>query len=159
MQQILKSNALPMVLAGILFVMTLNSIDQVDRWFERQMPAITWHSVEVKTPVVRPGEELALIYRATVNKTCAADLRGFIDAPDGSVPIRFPITKGGYAKPAPEPQEIPVRILIPPTSDPGLASLKSGPHAYRTNVTRYCPEGTEEDASVPSAHFMLEVPQ
>ncbi len=157
MAHVMRSHILPIILAFILFVMSVNSLDQVDKWWARQTPAISWQGVEVMTQTVSPGGVLTVDYTATINKQCPADLRGFIEAPDGTVPIRFPVVAGGYAKPTEEPRNIRVSVTIPETSDPGLAPLKSGPHIYRTVATRYCPEGVEEDASVPDVPFFLEV--
>lgn len=38
----------------------------------------------------------------------------------------------------------------------GQPPFRSGPMVYRTIVTRYCPEGIEEDTSIPDVKFYLE---
>lgn len=157
MAHILRGHILPLVLAGILFVMALNSLDQVEKWIDRQTPAISWAGVETMTQTVSPGGILTVEYTAIINKHCPSDLRGFIEASDGTVPVRFPVVAGGYAKPSPEPRKIRVSVTLPQSSDPGLAPLRTGPHVYRTVATRYCPEGVEEDTNIPDAPFRLEV--
>jgi hypothetical protein len=127
------------------------------RIHHRSQPAITWHGVEVVNDVVRPGGLLEVIYSLTVHKQCPADLRGFIVAPDGSVPIRLPTLAGGYAQPSESIVKVRVKLPVPLQSDPGLAPLQSGQHTYRTIATRYCPEGVEQDNNIPDATFSLEV--
>ena len=155
----IASHVMPLVLAMILFVISLNSLDQITRWFDRGTPAISWQGVEVVSEIVHPGGTLTVEYTAVINKQCPSDLRGFLVAPDDTVPVRYPVVAGGYSKPSQEPRKIRVSVTVPKSSDPGLAPLKSGPHVYRTVATRYCPEGVEEDTSIPDAPFMLEVPQ
>ena len=159
MPVLLRSHILPLILAAILFIVSLNSIESIHRWMERQQPAIQWHGVETITKTVAPGQVLTIEYSATVHKQCPSDLRTFLIAEDGSVPVRFPTVAGGYSLPSDGPRNIRVNILLPQASDPGLAPLHTGPHVYRTLATRYCPEGVEEDVSIPDAPFRLEVPQ
>jgi hypothetical protein len=145
------------MLALIVFFTSLPFVEAVLRGVDRQTSAIEWHGVEVVTKTVRPGDFLEIVYGATVNKQCPADLRGFLVADDGTVPVRYPIVAGGYSRPSDEPVEIRVRIKIPQTADPGLAPLHDGEYIYRTLATRYCPDGVEEDIVVPDARFNLEV--
>lgn len=152
-----RLHVIPLALALILFMVALNGVEQVMRWMDRSVPAIEWQGVEVLTQTVRPGGELSVIYTARINKSCPADLRGFLIAPDGSAPVRFPVVAGGYAKPSDDPVMIRVSITIPRQADRGLHQFQNGNHIYRTMATRYCPEGVEEDASVPDVPFMLEV--
>lgn len=156
MKYLVRTNIIPALLAFLVFFTTLPFIESIIRITSRAQAAIEWHGVEVLTKVVRPGGNLELVYSATINKQCPSDLRAFIVAPDGTVPIRFPTVAGGYARPAGAPVEIRVRLPIPEQSDPGLAPLVSGEHIYRTTVTRYCPDGVENDNSVPDAKFMME---
>lgn len=152
------SNFVPAMLALLMVMVMVLSGEQLNRLWNGSRPAIEWQGVKVLTPTVRPGDILTLEYSAVINKQCPSDLRGFIIAEDGSAPVRFPIVTGGYSKPAHEPVKIKVNISIPRQADGGLASFQSGPHRYRTMVTRYCPDGVEEDDGVPDAPFMLEVP-
>lgn len=157
MVSVIKGHFLPAVLAIVLFVAFLNGVGQIGDWVDRRTPAISWQGVETMTQTVSPGGVLTVEYTATINKQCPSDLRSFIEAPDGTVPIRFPVVAGGYAKPTEEPRKIRVSVTIPGAEDSGLAPLRSGVHTYRTVATRYCPEGVEEDTSVPDAKFHLEV--
>lgn len=138
-------------------MVTINSGEQVRKWWGDSTPAITWHGVEVISGTVKPGDVLTLVYTATINKQCPSDLRGFLVAPDGTVPVRLPITNGGYSRPSDGPINIRVSILIPKTSDPGLAPLVSGIYTYRAVATRYCPDGVEEDSTIPDALVDLQV--
>lgn len=150
---------IPALLAMVVFFTTLPFIESVVRLHDRTREAITWHSVKVVTPVVSPGETLEVVYSATINKQCPSDVRGFFVAPDGSVPVRMATTAGGYARPSDGPVDVRVKLLVPVMSDSGLAPLQSGEYIYRTLVTRYCPDGVEDDNSVPDVKFRLEVPQ
>jgi hypothetical protein len=145
------------LLALIAFFTSLPFLETVFRGIDRQTSAIEWHGVEVVTKTVRPGDFLEIVYGATVNKQCPADLRGFLVADDGTVPVRYPVVAGGYSRPSDEPVEIRVRIKVPETADPGLAPLHDGEYIYRTLATRYCPDGVEEDSGVPDARFNLEM--
>jgi hypothetical protein len=145
-------------LALLVFFTSLPFIEAVLRRAERHTEAIDWHGVNVVTKNVKPGDLLEIVYGATINKQCPADLRGFLVAEDGTVPVRFPVVAGGYSKPSDGPVEIRVKIKIPPAADPGLAPLRDGEYVYRTLVTRYCPDGVQEDVGVPDARFNLEVP-
>lgn len=145
-------------MAFIIFMTTLPFIESIMRYHSAAQAAITWHGVEVVSKVIRPGDNLELVYSATINKQCPSDLRAFIVAPDGSVPVRYPTVAGGYARPSDLPVEIRVKVRVPPHADPGLASFVSGEHIYRATATRYCPDGVENDNSVPDAAFTLEVP-
>lgn len=148
----------PPAMALLLALVTINSFDVIHKWWAGAGPAVEWDGVEVLTRTVQPGGKLEMIYTATIHRQCPAELRGFIGAPDGTVPIRFPIVAGGYTIPAEEPVQIRVSITLPHQADPGLGPLQSGPHVYRTLATRYCPGGTETDSAVPDAEFYLEVP-
>jgi hypothetical protein len=145
------------MLALIVFFTSLPFIETVLRGVDRQTSAIEWHGVEAVTKTVRPGDFLEIVYSATVNKQCPADLRGFLVADDGTVPVRYPVVAGGYSRPSDDPVEIRVRIKIPETADPGLAPLHSGGYIYRTLATRYCPGGAEEDGGIPDVRFNLKV--
>ena len=158
MSIMLARHVLPATLALILVMVSLNAFRVLNDWRQTFTPAITWHSVDVLTPKVSPGGELRLIYHMTVNKTCPADIRGFMVAPDGSVPIRLPVTPGGYTKPSDGPVEAHVNINIPNEADKTLLPLVSGRYAYRVMVTRYCPEGIENDMAVPDAEFEMVLP-
>ena len=151
------SKIFPPIVAVIMAMIAINSADVIHRWWEGTGPAIEWRGVEVITTTVQPGGQLEMIYTAVVHRQCPADLRGFIIAPDGTVPVRFPIVSGGYAMPSDEPIRIRVSIAIPHRSDLGLAALKTGPHIYRTMATRYCPAGAETDVAIPDVPFHLEV--
>lgn len=157
MKTFLNRHLIPAILALIAMLVTLPFLESASRIYSHTIPAIEWHGVEVVTKMVRPGENLELLYSATINKQCPSDLRGFIVSPDGSVPIRFPIVAGGYARPDEAPVEIRVKVQLPEVSDPGLAPLTTGEYTYRANATRYCPDGVEYDNSVPDAKFSMEV--
>ena len=155
MSHMIRVQAVPAMLALILFTVLLNAAETVNRWIERQTVAISWTAVNVETPVVGPGDMLSMTYTATINKQCPADLRGFLVAPDGSVPVRFPVVAGGYSRPSTDPKPIRVAIAIPKASDPGLGPLAPGRYVYRTVATRYCADGVEYDTSIPDASFVL----
>lgn len=154
----LAQHAIAALLALIAFFAALPFYESVMRIWSRSNSAIDWHGVEVITKTVRPGDNLELIYSATINKQCPADLRGFLIDADGTVPVRFPTVAGGYAKPSDGPVEIRVKFPIPPTSDRGLVALHDGEYVYRTLATRYCPDGVEDDNYIPDAKFRLDVP-
>jgi len=156
MKAFIAKHFVPAMLAVLFLFVILPAFDSVTRIVKLYQPAISWQSVRVLTPTVKPGEVLNLIYTATINEQCPADLRGFLIAADGTVPVRFPAVTGGYARPSDEP--IKVSIQIPPKSDSGLAPLVTGDYVYRSIATRYCPDGVEDDNSIPDAHFVLEVP-
>lgn len=158
MSKVLYGHVVPALLALIAVMVLITSGEQIRKWWGIYTPAIKWQGAKVITPKVKPGEVLTIEYTALINKQCPSDLRGVIFAPDGSAPIRFPVTKGGYTKPSDEVAKVRVSILIPTNSDPGLAPLASGRHIYRSFATRYCPDGVEEDAAIPDAVFQLEVP-
>jgi hypothetical protein len=157
MTTIVRQHALAATLAIIAFFAFLPFLETVVRGFERNQSAIDWHGVETITKTVRPGDMLEIVYGASINKQCPADLRGFLVAPDGTVPVRYPVVAGGYSKPSDLPVEIRVKVKVPETADPGLAPLASGEYVYRTLATRYCPDGVEEDHDIPDARFNLEV--
>ena len=154
---VLRLNFVPALLALILLFVTVNAGEQARKWWTAYTPAVEWHGVEVAEADVVPGGELHITYSATVHKQCPSDLHGFIVAPDGSVPVRFPVVAGGYTRPSDGPMRINVTITVPTVSDRGLVSLKSGPHVYRTLAVRYCPDGVEQDSAVPDAPFNLVV--
>lgn len=157
MSLFVKLHLVPALLALVVFFSTLPFIESAIRIHSRTIPAIEWHGVNVVTGTVKPGEVLELVYTLTVNKQCPADLRAFMVAPDGTVPVRIPTIAGGYARPSDAPVDVRVKIPIPKTADPGLGPLQSGLHTYRATATRYCPDGVEDDNSIPDATFMLEV--
>jgi hypothetical protein len=154
-KSLIQRHALPAAIALILLFVAVNFGELMHRQWNASTPAIEWHGVEVITKIVKPGEILVIEYSATVNKQCPSDLRSFIIAEDGSAPVRFPITIGGFSRPSSEKIKIKVSVIIPPVSDPGLAPYKSGIHFYRTAATRYCPDGIEEDSTIPDAPFYL----
>lgn len=150
---------MPPILGFMLALPLIQLSPNLWNWWSSSGKAIEWEGVTVHTPVVRPGENLKVTYRATVNRACPAEIRSFLVAPDGTYPVRFPVVRGGYTKASDgEVIDIPVEIKIPEMSDPGLAPLRSGPHIYRTAASRYCPYGFEDDHDVPDVRFQLEVP-
>lgn len=153
----MKEHILPAIMAVLVFFVTVPFVESVFRFYSHYQPAVEWHGVEVISKVVRPGDNLELLYSATINKQCPSDLRAFFIAPDGSVPVRLPPVAGGYARPSDEEVEIKVKVMVPKTSDPGLAPLVSGEYTYRAIATRYCPDGVEDDNDIPDAKFHLEV--
>lgn len=155
--QFIRSHIIPAFLACIAVFTLLPFVESLLRVHGRAQAAIEWHGVEVISKVIRPGDHLDLVYSATINKQCPSDLRAFIVAPDGTVPVRLPTVAGGYARPSAAPVEIRVKLPVPRTADPGLAPLVSGEHIYRATATRYCPDGVEDDNAIPDARFMLEV--
>jgi hypothetical protein len=155
----LRRNFIPALLACVVVFTIIPFGESLMRVYSYTQSAIEWHGVEVVTKTVKPGGILELVYTLTVHRQCPADLRGFIVAPDNTVPIRMPIVAGGYVAPSDDPVRLPVKIFIPQASDAGLAPLKSGPHIYRSTATRYCHDGVEQDSNIPDAPFMLEVPQ
>lgn len=154
----ISSRALPPVLGVILAMAAISSTDVLRKWWEGAGPTVEWQGVEVLTRTVRPGGKLEMVYTAMIHRQCPSDLRGFIVAEDGTVPIRFPVVAGGYTEPTDDPVQIRVSITMPHQADPGLSPLQSGKHIYRTLATRYCPQGTETDSAVPDVEFYLEVP-
>lgn len=154
----LHSKLMPPILGFMLAIAAIQMSPSLWGWWNSTGAAIEWVGVTVHTPVVKPGETLRITYRAIVHRSCPADLRGFVIAPDGTFPVRFPTVRGGYTQPSESETDIPVSIPIPPMADPGLEPLRSGPHIYRTVATRYCPYGFEEDYQIPDARFQLEVP-
>jgi hypothetical protein len=156
---VLKYHILPALLAAIMVFTIVPFIVSVLHLRDAFGPAVSWHGVTVTTPVVAPGSVLGIVYRATINRACPSDIRGFLVAPDGTVPVRFPTVFGGYTLPADGPVDIKVSILIPQRADVGLAPLGDGDYVYRVLVTRYCPAGVEHDHFVPDARFTLRVPK
>jgi hypothetical protein len=150
-------NFIPAMLALIVFFTTLPFVESVLRLYARSIPAVEWYSVQVVSPIVRPGDILEIIYTVRVNRQCPSDLRGFLVAEDGSVPVRFPTVAGGYTEPSEEPHEVRVKIPIPRKADGALGPLEKGSYVYRTTATRYCPEGVEQDDDIPDAPFILEI--
>ena len=153
----LLGHIVPLLLAVLVFFTTVPFIETMFRVHRAAQAAIEWHGVEVVSKVVRPGDNLEIVYTATINKQCPSDLRGFIVTEDGSVPVRYPTVAGGYSRPSNLPVEIRVRIKVPETADPGLAPFVNGEHVSRATATRYCPDGVETDNSIPDAPFTLEV--
>lgn len=148
---------LPPVLALILALMAVNSADVLSRWWHGYGTAITWLGVDVRPRTVSPGGDLHLIYSAIINRQCPSEIRGFLVAPDGSVPVRYPIISGGYTDAGEDPVSISVNLKIPMTSDPGLFALKTGVYIYRSLAIRFCSTGIETDSAIPDAEFFLEV--
>lgn len=148
---------LPPIAALVLAMMAINSADVIRKWWEGKTPAVEWRGVEVITKEVKPGGQIEAIYTAVVHRQCPSDIRGFILDSDGSVPVRFPVLWGGYTEPSDKPIKVRVSVTMPRHADAGLEELKSGPHIYRTLVTRYCPHGTETDNKMPDVPFYLEV--
>ena len=157
MMEAVKNHIIPALLAAIMFIVTLPFIESIMRYYNSYSPAIEWKSARAVTPMARPGGVLEIEYVMRVNRQCPSDLRGFLVAPDGTVPVRMPTTTGGYTRPSYEWRKVPVKILIPEKSDNGLAPLESGEYRYRTVATRYCPEGVEQDAHITDVYFTLEV--
>ena len=157
MRDFVRAHTIPALLACLVFFSTLPFIESILRIRSATSAAIDWHGVEVISKVARPGDDLEVVYSATINKQCPSDLRAFLVAPDGTVPVRYPTVAGGYARPADLPVEIRVKVKVPETSDPGLAQLRSGEYVYRATATRYCPDGVGTDNSIPDAPFTLEV--
>jgi hypothetical protein len=157
MKRTIASHIVPALLALLVVLSVAPFIESIIRFESRTKSAIEWHSVDTVTKKIKPGDILEIVYSATINKQCPSDLRGFVVAPDGTVPIRFPTLSGGYAKASDGPTNIRVKIPIPEKADIGLAPLKTGEYAYRTLATRYCPDGVEDDAHIPDAKFTLEV--
>ncbi len=155
MWTILKSQTIPAMLALILFAVAINASETGMRWYARHQPAIEWQGVTVLTPSVAPGGVLSVVYKARINRQCPSDLRSFIEAADGTVPVRYPTISGGYRKPG-NMVDVPVAVMIPKQSDPSLAPFRPGPHIYRTMATRYCADGVEDDDKIPDAPFTLE---
>lgn len=153
----IRQHGVAAILALICFFTALPFFEAIFRRVDQQTSAIEWHGVHVVTKTVKPGGFLEIVYGATINKQCPADLRGFLVAEDGTVPVRYSVLAGGYARPSDGPIEIRVKIKIPETADPGLAPLHAGEYIYRVLATRYCPDGVEEDSRVPDARFNLEV--
>lgn len=156
---VLHSKLMPPILGFMLALALIQLSPNLWHWWSSSGEAIEWRGVTVHTPVVKPGDTLRITYKAVVHRGCPADIRGFLVAPDGTYPVRFPVVRGGYTKPSKgEIVDIPVEIVIPATADPGLPPFKRGSHIYRSAVTRYCPYGFEDDHDVPDARFQLEVP-
>lgn len=149
---------LPAMLAAIMVFTVLPFIETSLRIASASTPAIEWHGIVGATPEVSPGGILQITYKATVNKQCPSDIRGFLIAPDGTVPVRFPTLFGGYTRPADGPVDIRVAIPIPKQTDRGQAPFIAGEYIYRTLVTRYCADGVEDDHSVPDVKFNLRLP-
>lgn len=158
MKDFIARHFVPFMLAILFLFVILPFFESASRIVNSYERAIDWKGVEVITPKIAPGDTLELVYWATINKQCPSDIRGFLIADDGSVPVRFPTVAGGYAKPDDDELSIRVNIAIPKKSDSGLAPLKTGRYIYRSVSTRYCPNGIEDDNATPDAEFYLEVP-
>lgn len=154
MTLVIRQNVIPFLLAVLLLFVTVPFVESVQRIYGRE-PAIEWTGVKVETPEVRLGGTLQLTYGLKVNRQCPSDLRGFIVAADGSVPVRLPPLAGGYTKPSDNAVETHVRVAIPMFSDPGLAPLVPGEYTLRTLATRFCPDGIEDDSNIPDAPFRI----
>ena len=159
MKVFIRNNLVPALLAMIIFIVTLPFVESLHRLYDQTVPAIEWYSGRAVNSPVRPGEVLHIVYKAKINKQCPSDIRSFIRAEDGSVPVRFPVLAGGYTPPTKDVVDIKVNIQIPLVTDFGLEPFKSGKHEYQSLVTRYCSSGVEQDSNVPSIPFMLEVPK
>lgn len=151
-------HALPAALALLIVMVGINTIRTVSYWWRELTPPITWGPVRLVTPTVRPGGELKMIFTHTINRQCPADLRRFLVAPDGSVPVRYPTIAGGYTKPTDGPVDTLVSLIIPTQSDNGLQPLHSGKYIYRAMAIRFCPEGIQEDRNIPDVPFDLVAP-
>lgn len=146
-------------LLGLVLAMTaISSGDVLSKWWAGTGPAVEWRGIEVLSQTVHPGGKLVMTYTAVINRQCPSELRGFLVAEDGTVPVRFPPVSGGYTEASPDPVQVRVSLTIPEKSDPGLTPLQSGDYVYRTVSTRFCPNGVEMDNDVPDAKFYLEVP-
>lgn len=154
-----RQHAIPALLAAITVFTVVPFIVSVLHLSNSIHPAVIWHGVTVNTPVVSPGGVLEVVYRATINRSCPSDIRGFLIAPDNTVPVRYPTQFGGYTLPADVPVDVKVAVMVPKQSDIGLAPFIDGEYVYRVLVTRYCPEGVEQDTLVPDARFILRVPK
>ncbi len=152
------SKLAPPAIALTLFLVALNSADVINKWWSGWGPAVEWQGVEVETKVVHPGGILAMVYTAVINRQCPAEVRGFVVAEDGTVPIRLPPVSGGYTEVSPDPVRVRVSLTMPAKEDAGLARLQSGDYVYRTVSTRFCPNGVEVDNDVPDVKFYMEVP-
>lgn len=148
----------PPMIGVILAMATISSADVIKKWWSGYGPAVKWQGVDVVSKIVHPGGTIEVVYTALIQRQCPSELRGFVVAPDGTVPVRFPPVSGGYTEPTDEPVNIRVSITMPARADTGLSKLSSGEHVYRTVATRFCPEGVEVDNDVPDAKFYLEVP-
>jgi hypothetical protein len=158
MTKAIRDHFVPALLAVIVFFVTLPFVETVMRYYTRLVPPIDWHSVKVISKSVSPGDELELIYIATVNKQCPSELRSFLIAEDGSAPVRFPPRLGGYTSPSMgKPVDIPVKVLIPQSGEFVVGKLTSGKYTYRTIGLRYCPDGMVQDVKIPDATFYLNV--
>lgn len=154
-----KVNIVMAMLAAIIVIAGIGAADMIRRVIVQSEPVIEWHGVEVVTQYVQPGGVLEIVYTATVNRVCPADIRGFLVAEDGSVPVRYPTIAGGYTLPSDEPVRIKVSVTVPRTANAGLKPLHDGPYIYRSIATRYCADGVETDTAIPDAPFMLDVPE
>jgi hypothetical protein len=158
MRAIVRVHFFPAIIAAIVVFTLLPFVESIIRINKAAQAAVEWHSGKAITTEVSPGGVLEIIYKATVHKQCPSDVRGFLIAPDGSVPVRLPTVFGGYTRATGEPSDIKVTILIPPAPDPGRAPYIEGDYLYRTLVTRYCAEGVEDDIYVPDVPFRMRLP-
>lgn len=148
----------PPLLGLVLALTAISSGDVLSKWWAGTGPAVEWRGVEVLTKTVHPGGTLSMVYTAVINRQCPAELRGFVVAEDGTVPIRLPPVSGGYTEVSPDPVRVRVSLTMPAKEDAGLARLQSGDYVYRAVSTRFCPNGVEVDNDVPDVKFYMEVP-
>lgn len=151
----LEKNYIPFMLAVVAVLAGISAWQQISDWWITRNAPMEWKSVEVLNPIVHAGDDLSLVYTARINRTCPAELRGFLIFEDNSSPVRFPVVAGGYRQPSDGFISFAVHITIPKTADPGIGSLLPGKYIYRAIVTRYCQEGSIQDNGIPDAKFQL----
>lgn len=156
MKAFITKHGIPLIAALIVVPTIIPTVDVLHKWFDNEQP-IEWLGVKVITPEIRPGEILELEYEAIVHKQCMSEIRGFYEAPDGTVPVRNPVVNGGYAMPSEEAEPVKVKLLFPKNPDPGQIPFVSGEYKYKTIVTRYCPNNIYIDYTTPPAKFHLKV--
>lgn len=156
MKKIVVKNVIPFLLALIMFMTTLPFFESIMRLLDQYEPAVEWEGYYLIDKTVKPGGSLHIVYRAQINKQCPAEIRSFLISADGSAVVRFPVLSGGYTRPVHGTVDIPVTIKIPFSADAGLEEFRSGYYIYRTSITRFCPEGIEEDNGTPDVTFYLD---
>lgn len=127
-----------------------------DKWYESQ-PPIEWIGAEAITKVVKKGDIFRAKYKAIVYKQCPADLTHFLVAPDGTSPVRFDDTRGGYRIPTDGKEtEINFSIQIPIKAFDPLVPYPPGVYTYRVIAKRYCGMEPYLDNGIPDVKFKLE---